>query len=87
MLLPDAPRWLSTIMLRELSSVPMQSDRHGVRAVVEFLTKKQKGEPFEYIGKVIGSVPSWITTEVQPCRIPLILGLCASDCTSDFRTS
>jgi hypothetical protein len=45
----------------------MDSDSHGLRIVAQFLLGKQQ-EPsvtqLDNIGKVIGSIPSWISAEV-----------------------
>lgn len=68
MLHPQTPPWLGTPLTRELSSIPLQSDRHGVRGVAQFLLGKHP-EPsitqLDHIGKIIGSIPSWITADVH----------------------
>jgi hypothetical protein len=68
MLRPQTPPWLRTPLTRKLSSIPLQSDRHGLRIAVQFLLGKQQ-EPsitqLDHIGKVVGSIPSWISAEVS----------------------
>jgi hypothetical protein len=68
MLHAQTPSWLRTPLTRKLSSIPLQSDRHGLRTVVQFLLGKQQ-EPsitqLDHIGKVVGSIPSWIFAEVS----------------------
>lgn len=67
MLHSRTPGWLRAPLTRRLSSIPMDSDSHGLRIVVQFLLGKQQ-EPsitqLDHIGKVIGSIPSWISAEV-----------------------
>jgi hypothetical protein len=67
MLHPQTPPWLRTPLTRELASIPLRSDRHGVRAVVQFLLGKHS-EPsitqLDHIGQIIGSIPSWVTADV-----------------------
>jgi hypothetical protein len=67
MLHPQTPSWIRTPLTRELSSIPLQNERHGVRTVVQFLLGKQQDPSIaqlDHIGKVIGSIPSWIKAEV-----------------------
>jgi len=68
MLHPQTPSWVRTPLTRKLSSIPLQSDRHGLRIAVQFLLGKQQ-EPsitqLDHIGKVVGSIPSWISAEVS----------------------
>ena len=64
---PQTPLWIRAPLTRELSSVPLQEDRHGVRTVVQFLLRKQRdlnAAQLDHIGKVVGSIPSWISAEV-----------------------
>ena len=79
---PQTPSWARNPLTRELSSIPVQKDRHGVRVVVQFLLGKQQ-EPsttqLDQIGKVIGSIPSWITAEVNLYLTMLNSGIYTAD--------
>jgi hypothetical protein len=68
MLQPQSPGWLKKPLLFELSSIPLQSDRQGVRAIALFFIAKQNTpsvSTLNYIGKVIGSVPLRMMPEVR----------------------
>ena len=63
---PKTPPWLRSKLTRELSSIPLYADRHGVRTIVQFLIGKQQDpsiSQLDHIGKVVGSIPTWITPE------------------------
>jgi len=69
---PKTPPWLRTPLTRQLSSIPLQADRHGVRTIILFLLGKQQDpsiSQLDHIGKVIGSIPTWITAEEYIQRI------------------
>jgi hypothetical protein len=72
----EMPIWIRTPVTIELSSIPLQANRHGVRAVVQFLLSKQRDPgsvQLGHIGKVIGSIPSWMTAEVLPLQSILLI--------------
>lgn len=89
MLHPRTPAWAREPLTRKLSSIPLQEDVRGVRQIVLFLLLKHKEvttTQLNHIGKVIGSIPSWITPEVRTFSLALlILGLHSTNCDPNYR--
>jgi hypothetical protein len=63
---PSTPDYLRPHLTHRLSSIPLDSPHHGLRTTIQFLLGKQPTiQQLERISRIVGSIPTWISAEVD----------------------